>query len=170
MPRLLPSTKPWILIRRIRCASFIALQFYSQWINIRYGAVLRRLLILGRGRQLVQDLISSSKRKVRECIVCEATVLLSTSSQVYTCIGILHKWGLYDKNHITSFVLRCAIFAKKNSSCDADGCCVFSRQDEAVSRVPNLSQLDVWYGKVQSTVLESLCLKCVLKQLRWLGK
>lgn len=24
----------------------------------------------------------------------------------------------------------------------------FSRQDEAVSRVPNLSQLDVWYGKV----------------------
>lgn len=113
MPRLLPSTKPWILIRRIRCASFIALQFYSQWINIRYGAVLRRLLILGRGRQLVQDLISSSKRKVRECIVCEATVLLSTSSQVYTIIGISYKWGLYDKNHVTSFVLRCAIFAKK---------------------------------------------------------
>lgn len=105
-------------------------------------------LILGRGRQLVQDLISSSKRKMRECIVCKATVLLSTSSQVYTSIGILHKWGFYDKNHITSFVLRCAIFAKKNSSCDADGCCVFSRQDEAVSRVPNLSQLDVWYGKV----------------------
>lgn len=70
-------------------------------------------LILGRGRQLVQDLISSSKRKVRECIVCEATVLLSTSSQVYTIIGISYKWGLYDKNHVTSFVLRCAIFAKK---------------------------------------------------------
>ena len=39
-------------------------------------------LILGRGRQLVQDLISSSKRKVRECIVCKATVLLSKFIQV----------------------------------------------------------------------------------------
>lgn len=33
---------------------------------------------------------------MRECIVCKATVLLSTSSQVYTSIRILHKWGLYD--------------------------------------------------------------------------
>lgn len=83
---------------------------------------------------------------MRECIVCKATVLLSTSSQVYTSIGILHKWGLYDKNHITSFVLRCAIFAKKNSSWRLLR--NFPRQDEAVSRVPNLSLLDVWYGKV----------------------
>lgn len=50
---------------------------------------------------------------------------------------------------IMSLVLFCAVlFLQKNSPCDADGCCVFSRQDEAVSRVPNLSQLDVWYGKV----------------------
>ena len=104
-------------------------------------------LILGRGRQLVQDLISSSKRKMRECIVCKATVLLSTSSQVYTNIGILHKWGLYDKNHITSFVLRCAIFAKKTLPVMLTAVAFFPA-DEAVSRVPNLSQLDVWYGKV----------------------
>ena len=67
---------------------------------------------------------------------------------------------------IISLVLFCAVlFLQKNSSCDADGCCVFSRQDEAVSRAPNLSQLDVWYGKVLYS-FSNLCLKCVLKQLR----
>ena len=86
---------------------------------------------------------------MRECIVCKATVLLSTSSQVYTSISVSYINEAF-MIKIISLVLFCAVLflQKKNSSCDADGCCVFSRQDEAVSRVPNLSQLDVWYGKV----------------------
>ena len=48
---------------------------------------------------------------------------------------------------IISLVLFCAVlFLQKKLFLTAVA--FFPRQDEAVSRVPNLSQLDVWYGNV----------------------
>ena len=62
---------------------------------------------------------------------------------------------------IMSLVLFCAVlFLQKNSSCDADGCCVFSRQDEAVSRVPNLSQLVYGTGKFYTRSRISMSQMC----------
>ena len=51
---------------------------------------------------------------------------------------------------IMSLVLFCAVLflQKKTLPVMLTAVGFFSRQDEAVSRVPNLSQLDVWYGKV----------------------